>query len=336
MPGPGGGSHGGGGSRGGFGGGGSFGGGSRGGFGGGHGGGFGGPHHHGPHGPRGPYFRGGWFHRPYYRRGYYGYGGGCLGGFMGMFFLPIIIILFAVMMIFSSVGTAFSNVARGGMSYYDEITFQTYANQQYAEEFGDTADYEDNLLIVFLVEDDQYYDYAFIAWSGHHIEDDIKDMFGNEQTRFGRAIQNSAINSQTYKFSLDTGIASVMNKMEGHISNLGLDSSYNSLCSNTDEGRAYKSHITNKTSIGLSEATVNGTLEEFTAKTGIPVVVVVEDIEDVFPKTITTSDIVVIIIAIAMIAVAVFLIVKIYKKSKENAEDDGRYKSSSDYKDFDI
>lgn len=254
---------------------------------------------------------------------------------MGMFFLPIIIILFAVMMLFSTVGTAFSNVARGGMSYYDEITFQKYADQQYAEEFGDTADYEDNLLIVFLVEDDQYYDYAFIAWPGDHIDEDIKDMFGNEQTQFGRAIQTSAINSDTYKFSLHTGIASVMNKMEKHISNLNLDSNYNNLCENTAEGRVYSSHLTNKTAINISEATVNGTLEEFTAKTGIPVVVVVEDIEDVFPKTISASDIFIVIVSIGLIVFAIFLIVKLYKKSKENNDDDGSYKGSSEKINFD-
>ena len=254
---------------------------------------------------------------------------------MGMFFLPIIIILFAIMMIFSTVGTAFSNVARGGMSTYDELVFQTYADQQYAEEFGDTADYEDNLLIVFLVEDDQYYDYAFIAWPGDHIDDDIKDMFGNEYTQFGRAIQNSAINSDTYKFSLHTGIASVMNKMEKHISALDLDSNYNSLCVNTTEGRKYTSHLTNKTVINISESTVNGTLEEFTEKTGIPVVVVVEDIEDVFPKTISPTDIFIVIVSIGLIIFAIFLIVRLYKKSKENNDDDGSYKGSSEKINFD-
>ena len=239
------------------------------------------------------------------------------------------------MMIFSTVGTAFSNVTRGGMSTYDEMTFQTYADQQYYEEFGDTADYEDNLLLVFLVEDDQYYDYAFIAWSGDHIDDDVKELFGNEKTAFGKAIQNSAINSETYKFSLDSGIAAVMNKMENHISKLHLDSNYNNLCRNTDSGREYTSHLTNKTSISLTESTVNGTLEEFTAKTGIPVVVVVEDIEDVFPKTINSSDIFIVIISIGLVILAIVLIVKAYKKSKEKKEDDGSYDGSKEQINFD-
>ena len=233
--------------------------------------------------------------------------------------------LFAGIMIISTVGSAFSNVSRGGVSTYDEYKIQDYADQQYAAEFGSTKDYEDNLLIVFLVEDEQYYDYAFIAWVGDHVNPKINNMFGDEQTKFGRAIHSSAINSDTYKYSLDSGIASVMTTMQGHITALDLDSSYT--CSN--EKHSYKSHLTNRTSIDLTESTVNMALEEFTAKTGIPVVVVVEDIEEVFPKTIDFMDIVVVIISIGMIIAAIVLIVKAVKSNKKKDEDDGSYKGSS-------
>lgn len=242
-----------------------------------------------------------------------------------MLILPIFLILFAGLLIFSTVGSAFTNVTRGGVSTYDEYKFQDYADSQYAAEFGSTKDYEDNLLIVFLVEDEEYYDYSFIAWVGDHVNPRISDMFGSNQTKFGRAIQNSAINSQTYKYSLDSGIASVMTTMQGHISALDLDSSYT--CSN--DKHDYKSHLTNKTSIDLTESTVNTALEEFTAKTGIPVVVVVEDIEEVFPKTIDVMDIIVVIISIGLIVAAIVLIVKAIKNNKKKDEDDGSYKSSS-------
>ena len=318
MPGPGGGARGGGGSRGGFGGGGSFGGGSRGGFGGGpRGGGFGprGPHHH----HRG-FYGGFWGPR------YYGYGGGCLGGMLSFLVVPFLLILFSGIILFSTIGSAFSNVTRGGVSTYDEYKIQDYADQQYAIEFGATADYEDNLLIVFLVEDEQYYDYAFIAWVGDHVNPRINNMFGNEQTEFGRAIAASAINSDTYKFSLDSGIASVMYTMTDRADALGLDSSY--ICSNQD--RDYKSHLTNRTDIDLTESTVNAALEHFTNTTGIPVVVVVEDIEDVFPKTISFADIVTVIFALGMIVVAIVIIVKAVKANKKKTEDDGSYKGNND------
>ena len=60
-----------------------------------------------------------------------------------------------------------------------------------------------------------------------------------------------------------------------------------------------------------------------------------EDIEDVFPKTISSYDIFVVIVSIGLIILAVFLIVKLYKKSKEKNDDDGNYKGSSERINFD-
>lgn len=306
MPGPGGGSRGGGGGRGfgGFGGGSSgFGGGGRG-FGGG-GRGFGGPHYHRPH-------YGGWFFGPRY----YG-GGGCLGGLMGLMLAPIILIMLAVIMIFSIFGSAFNLVTTGGELTYDENVFQDYADSQYAAEFGMTKDYEDNLLIVFAVEDNEYYQYAYIAWCGDHIDTRISNMFGSNGTKLGNAISSSAINSNSYKYSLDSGIASVINTMQGHIAALGINSSFTCKTESVD----YDSHLTNKTELDLTEETVNAALEEFTAATGIPIVVVVDDIDDIFPKTISASDIFSLIIAVALIVVAIVLIVKAVKKKNSGGND---------------
>ena len=61
----------------------------------------------------------------------------------------------------------------------------------------------------------------------------------------------------------------------------------------------------------------------------------VEDIEEVFPKTISSYDIFVVIVSIGLIILAAFLIVKIYKKSKEKNDDDGSYKGNSERINFD-
>ncbi len=305
MPGPGGGAHGGGGSRpGGFGGGG-FGGGPRpGGFGGPHGG-FG----HGPHRHHGPIFFGGgpWFHRPRY------YGGGCLSGLLGAIMLPVIFIIFAAVFLFSSISTSVSVLSQGGVYMYDEETFQDYADAQYAAEFGNADAYEDYLLLVFLVEE-EYYDYAYIAWVGDHIESDVNQMFGNDQTEFGRAIEAS-VNQNSYKYSLDSNLAQVMSTMSKRIQALGLESSYH-----CDEDHSdIKSHLTNKTSMQLTESTVNTALEEFTEATGIPVVIVVDDIEDVFEKGIPSDVYISIAISVIFIFIAVMLIVSAVKNKKRNA-----------------
>ena len=298
MPGPGGGSRGGGGTRGGF-------GGSSGGHGGGHRGGYGGGYGH-----RGGYY--GYGYRPY-RRGFYGGGSGCLGGFLAMLILPIILIAFATLMVFSTLSSAFANVSRGGVSTYSEMKLQDYADAQYAAEFGAVKEnYEDHILLVFLVEDEEYYDYSFIAWPGNNIKPQIRDMFGNEQTQFGRAIERSGINAENYKYSLDSGIASVIFEMQSHILNLRLDSSF----STPSTGTKVTSHLNNKTSIDLTDVTVNNALAEFTEKTGISVVVIVEDIEDVFPKKLEFADIFTVVLAVALIVVAIVLIVKSIKKKK--------------------
>lgn len=297
MPGPGGGAHGGGGSRGG-----GFGGGPRG------GGGFGGPHRGGFGGPR--YHRG--FRGGFYRRGFYG-GGGCLGSLMGMILMPVILILLSVVLLFSSVGNAFSVISQGGVITYDEEKFQDYADAQYATEFGNSTAYEDNILIVFLT-DEEHYDYYYIAWVGDHIATDINLMFGNNQTALGRSIAAS-VNTSSYKYSLDSNLAQVVEQMKNSIADKSIDSF---TCS--ENHIQVESHLTNKTDIELTAATVNTALQSFTDETGIPMVIVVEDMEDVFGKEIPANTIFTAIVAVALMILAVYLIIRGVRKRKENGE----------------
>ena len=299
MAGPGGGGFGGGGGRG-FGGG--FGGG---GFGGG-GRGFGG-HHHG--------FHGGWFFGPRY------YGGGCLGGLLGMFIAPIFLIVFAILMLVGSLGSAFHSVTTGGAIAYDENAFQDYANEQYYAEFGAEKDSEDQLLLVFLIEDEQYHDYAYIAWCGDHINGRINAMLGAEGTRLGSAVQNSAINASSYKYSLDSGIAQVIGTMQEHIEALGLASSLSCDSAPSD----YRSHLINRANIEMTDETVNAALEDFTAATGIAVAVVVEDADEVLPRD---FDYVSVFIALLFLVIAVVMIVQAVKqkdKKKRDGDNDDNY-----------
>lgn len=304
MPGPGGGSRGGGfggGSRGG-----GFGGGGGGGFGGGsRGGGFGGPRHH----HHGPYWGGGWYHRPYY-----GGGGGCLGGLLGILLFPIILVLVMGILIVSIIGSAITNVSQGGSVYYDEQTFQQYADEQYAAEFSSYANYENNILIAFLTneEADGYY---VIAWVGDNINSQINYMFGDETSTFGRVMQGN-VNREYYAYSLDSNLANVMDQMAAHIESLKLESSFRK---DKEITNPPTSHITNRSALSLTEETVNDALEDFTKRTNIPVVIVVDNMETVFGKTLPIGDILIVIVLIAIMAVAIFMIVRTIKdKNKYN------------------
>lgn len=305
MPGPGGGSRGGG-----FGGGSRGGGGFGGGFGGGHRGGFGGHHHYGGFG--GPFYGG------FGRRRYYGGGGGCLGGLLGMLMLPFIILLVVVLLLVSTVGSAVTNIANGGEVRYDEAKFQDYANRQYAAEFGNSTAYEDNLLIVFLTNEEAN-DFYCIAWIGDNVRTEINAMFGDETTVFGRAVLAS-INQEYYAYSLSSNLAAVMDTMSAKITERGYPTSFR-----TEANRATltESHLTNKTSLAISEETVGVALRDFTEATGIPAVIAVDTMENVFGKTMATGDIFTALILLVVAGVAIYFIVRAIRNNKKNGGNGG-------------
>ena len=230
--------------------------------------------------------------------------------------VPIVMIMMAVAFVWSSL----SSVVQGGYSRYDENTFQDYADAQYQAEFGTSSAYEDNILLVFLTEDDEYYDYCYIAWVGDHVVTDISYMFGDERTALGSAISN-AVNESSYKYSLDSDLAGVIESLKLQITLKGLETSFT--CG--EDHAQVQSHLTNKTSLNLTEQTVNAALQSFTDTTGIPIVLVVDDIEDVFPKQVPVVDIA---IAVLLIAAAVFLIVRGLRSKKKDDDSEDRYYNS--------
>ena len=274
MAGPGG-----GGSGGGFGGG-SFGGGRGGGFGGGSfggsfggsnrggsfGGSFGGHHHHGP-----------FFGGPIFGRRTY-VGGGCGGAI----FTAVVIGLFIMFGLMWFIGETSQITVNGEPVYivedgiaYDEATMQDYANERYKEIFGEYEGYEDNILLVFLAneEADGYYT---IAWVGDNIIYEINEMFG-EYTEYGEYM--SEYISGYYAYSLDTNLAEVLSAMEGSITERSFDSYFRAEAA-VVEGK--KSELINYTDFELNTELVNAALESFTEKTGIPCVIVADMAEEVF------------------------------------------------------
>ena len=262
MAGPGGGGHSGGGGRGGF----SGGGGSHGGFGG-HSGGFhGGSHHHVPMG-------GGWHHHHRHYHHNVG-GGGCCSGFFGTAVFILIIIFFLV----GSFGSRSGEIIFSTDGYNEE-KFQDFANAQYEEAFGRSSAYEDNLLITVLVDDD-YYNFYYIAWVGDHIAYEINELMGNNDTALGQAMEAS-ISSTNYKYSLDSDLARVMGLMTSKVQSLGLTDSFT--CS--ENHAQVKSGLKNLSHLDMTASTVDDALTAFTDATGIPAVIVVEDMDAVFGRS---------------------------------------------------
>lgn len=311
MPGPGGGGHGGGGGRGfgggGFGGGGFGGGGFHGGF---HGGGF---------RPR-PHFGWGWgWHRPYY------YGGGCFSGLLSMLIAPILILVLVVTSLISMVGGGISSLSQGGNIQYNEEALQDYADGQYAALFGNEA-YEDNLLIVFLTHEDNY-SYSYIAWVGDHVVSDVNNLMGNQYTALGQAMEQ-CINASNYKYSLDSNLAQVMERLTQQVQGMQLPSSFSCQENTTQSSPGLR----NYSNLSLTEATVNDAIAEFTAATGIPTAIVVEDMEAVFEKVLPTESILVLAILGIGAIVAIVVIVRKARRRNSAQKDNGR---NTNYRDFD-
>ncbi len=304
MPGPGGGSRGG-----------SFGGGSRGGFGGGSRGSFGGssrpsgghrpggmPPMGGPRPPMGGHFG----RRPWGRPGY-----GPFSSCSGCAFVLVFIIIILITVV-SSLGSAVFDLFSGGSSEFSEEKLQAYADSCYANEFGsNSVSYEDNILLVFLV-NDECNDFRTIAWVGDNIRTEITNLFGNESTVYGNAVFEN-VDTDYYTYSLSKSLASVVNTMEKEVSVLGLDSSFVVEM----PGKKVDSHFVNKSELKLNNATIETALDSFTEKTGIPIAVVVDTMEPSIEKSLSFQTVYTALGVIACVGVVIWLIARKAKKSSQ-------------------
>ena len=283
MPGPAGGSGGGG-----------FGGGSRGGGGGSYGGGY-----------RG----GGFFYSPFGRRYY---GGGCLGGIVGILLLPIFIIVFALILAISSIITLISAIANGGVVQYNERAFQDYANSQYQIYFGDYSEtYEDNILLVFTTTEDAD-GYYTIAWAGDNISNEINLAFG-ENAAYGASLKKN-INTKDYKYALDKNLAMVVDDMRKTAKQ------YEPFDVPSEGEHAPSKVVNGDETLDFNTKTVQDALDKFTAETGISIVLIVDNEEDVFGKTFPVGTVVIGVISIGAITLAVIWLVKSLKNKKRSTQ----------------
>ena len=267
----------------------------------------------------GPNMGGGW-HRP---PRHYGGGCGCCGGFFG---LPLLILFFVIWMMIPSGGVEYTFSSDG----YNEEKFQDYADSQYAAEFGSSSAYEDNLLITVLVEDEDYYNFYYIAWVGDHISSEISSLLGNNDTVLGQTMESS-INASSYKYSLDSDLARTVDTMGKLIGALDLESSFT--C--TEDHAQVKSHLTNRSSVDMTEDTVNSALQAFTETTGIPIVIVVEDMDEVFGRSGSSGVNVGAIVAIAALVIGVAVIVFTIRRQRGKKDEFGTAQKDSRYHDFD-
>ena len=136
---------------------------------------------------------------------------------------------------------------------------------------------------------------------------------------FGRTVNRSI--ASNYKYSLDSNIAQVMETMTDEVLALGGDSSFKTEPAGEHAASRLIDYTAGKSELSLTEATVNNALTAFTDATGIPVVVVVDTLDSVFSRTLTTESILVLILAVVLIVVAIVLIVRYFRRRDRGAEE---------------
>ncbi len=304
-------------ASGGFGGGGSRGGGyGGGGFGG------GGYHHHHYHRPYRGFFFFPW-HRPYF-----GYGG-FFGGFWGLFFLPIIILVLAGIFLISSILSLVSVIAQGGVVEFNLQKFKDYSYAEYTAAFSDESpeDYEYNLLLVFSTREG-YDEYYTIAQVGNYLIDDVHYAF-EENGPYHASIERS-LQAENYNESLDRDLYSIITALTSTVKSYGdpylrqrpkTPTVPESKVIEKDENLEFTGEMTKEA------------VAKFTEETGIPLVLVIEDEEDIFGKGVPAH---IIISGVISLGISVFCIVWIVKsaKAKKQAKKEAENKQNgTDYND---
>ena len=266
------------------------------------GGGYGGGHYHRPgfYGPRfGMFGFGPRWYRPYYG-GYYG--GGCLGGLLGLVFLPFIIIILAVVMLLSSVGTAFGAIASGGIVQYNEEAIQSYADENYVELYGNN---ENNILLIFTVDEKREDLPICLAWVGDNISRKVNYAFGGKGSQFESAVNDSI--PKYYVNAFTQGLSNTVEIMEEYVVLNDLDSfKYDT----TRPAADADSILINRSGLSIDATVVNMALESFTEMTDIPLSIIVAEDVDVYGKSIPMGAWLTFIASLALIGVAIWLFVR--------------------------
>ena len=224
--------------------------------------------------------------------------------------VPILMLVFVIVFLGSIVSTY---IQYDGI-FYDEKDMQRYANEQYRAAFEEYDGRENNIMIVFLTEEDTD-GYYTIAWVGDNLNNHVNMMFGDESTAFGRAMYNYV--SDDHGYSLSSNLASVVEQMQYELERLSLDSHFRK---DPVGDNVLPSHLINHSTLELNGEMLDDVLTDFTEATDIPIVIVVGNMEEVFGKG---PSIFTILVLLGFAVIAVVLIVKAVKGSKKKPNGEG-------------
>ena len=197
-------------------------------------------------------YSGGHHHHHYYHRHhYYGhhyYGGGIGSGAI----IVIALIIFCFIVSFFAVNTGTSNY---------EQTLHEYANQQYQSIFSRSNRYENNILFLYVV-DDECETFDAIAWVGD-------DVPSRTNLKLDGYTISKHVNENYYKYQLSSGISMSIEELIPVIDK----ANYKSTNIST---------VINNSNLSINQAQIETVLQDLSTTRGYGVAVVIADYDDVF------------------------------------------------------
>lgn len=151
-----------------------------------------------------------------------------------------------------------------------------YAGYKYYEIFASSSAPEDNILIVFAV-DEEYDDYSTVAIVGDNVDGTIKEKFSGYNEYYD--VMDLYFDDGDFIGFIDTNFVNAIDYMADEIEKLDFKTNFKS---QSDRSNLVKSEVINDRNIKFDESAVNAALESFTEKTGIPCVVIFENEYNIF------------------------------------------------------
>ena len=279
---------------------------------GGGGGGFGGGHSSGSHASGRGSSQSGMYHGypMYHVWGYHGIRR--RRALVQLFLGPVIMAVIAVAIALFLIPSMLRPVSTEGSVTFDESTIEDFADDHYYAAFGDLKDTEDEILLVYLINEarDGYY---CVTWVGDHINAEIDNAFGDGTgSRYWRAVTDNV--SDEFGDCLETDIAAVVEEMTDIVKEMDVSSSFDR--KKCEGYPAFVPVVENNTDIPTDKK-LSAALRKFTAETSIPIAVVIDEQLPLLQKDRRSALIVSIVFPGVLLTIAAVSVVNIMKSKRK-------------------
>ena len=202
---------------------------------------------------------------------------------------------------------------KGGEASYDEQVFDDYAMEQYYEVFESS---EDAVLLVCVL-DKEYTTYYCNTVFGDHLSSSFAKMFKDEYSAFPSIVRNN-IQETGYKYSLGQDLGDAVEDFTLYLK--GKDIGPLLSCGGSDSPSA-EPGLLNKSSLHVVTGGVDEALKTFQEETGITLVIVVDDFENVFPKQMDIGTILAVLFCLVLLVLCIVSLVKSIRRRKGGGGD---------------